>query len=670
MEEATIAKIASEALKPVSSVIDALLGPKLQRIRNWAEKRELQNRLGSRLIDVLLDEYLRRLLRRICGITTIVFLEQILPLTSIYEPLLVIERYGAREGGLPSALNVNTLKIGHSYLIVDSAGMGKSTLAKHLVLETLHSTTRIPVFLELRRIGDTESLLEKLATEFDKSKTDVDENVLLMLLEAGNFTIVLDGYDEIPSQYRSSIGQQITELAVRCDKNCLILTSRPEVPLPELSNSKVFEINALNRTQAESLVLRYDAIANIDVGRRLIAQYDSIPERFLETPLLIVLLYRTYGFNQSIATRVSSFYDEVFNALYKGHDLSKAGFARPKSSQLDGQDFRRLLRGFSFLLSVRQRDNLKTETEALRFVEEAITLTGIKPQSPASFLEDLLLAVPLLIKDGTDYRFVHKSMREFFTAEFLAHDSNGEQIIEGIRDGHLYASFIASFEYLSDIDPKLFQRLIVAPLAKRVLSQRKRIKNPYIHSIRFVMEARLAIWPHEKYVAKSGDVDIPSPRGFAVWYFYGKIKRKEYVVTVATRRSQSIPASAWDAITIPVSDLRNISHDDYNFGTLEGVIPTEQWIAIDDDRVIKSADEPAIAGIFQMVLGNPSITVEASARHRREVRVLSETSCQSILDEIRQENQTQNWVNKLISDKSARTSRITSKRKRATDLNA
>ena len=41
MSEAGLTKIATEALKPVSTFIDALLGPKLQRIRNWAEKQEL-----------------------------------------------------------------------------------------------------------------------------------------------------------------------------------------------------------------------------------------------------------------------------------------------------------------------------------------------------------------------------------------------------------------------------------------------------------------------------------------------------------------------------------------------------------------------------------------------------------------------------------------------------
>ena len=186
MEEATIAKIATESLKPFSIVIDALLAPRLQRIKNWSEKRELSNRLGSTLIDVLLDQYLRHLLRRISGITTIVFPQQVLPLTSIYEPLTLTVKYASSEF-LNIEFDIHTLEAGHNYTIVDSAGMGKSTFAKHLVLEILNSTAKIPIFFELRRIDETDSLLGNLATEFDTTKKDLDERLLLMLLEEGNF---------------------------------------------------------------------------------------------------------------------------------------------------------------------------------------------------------------------------------------------------------------------------------------------------------------------------------------------------------------------------------------------------------------------------------------------------------------------------------------------------
>lgn len=236
------------------------------------------------------------------------------------------------------------------------------------------------MFLELRRISESETILGKLCSEIDETKTDVDERLLTKLLEDGNFVIILDGYDELPENLRPRIREEITQLALLSSNNSLVLTSRPEISLPELPESTLYRINPLNKYQAVSLLRRYDAVASIDIGEKLIEQLDSVNEQFLQTPLLIVLLYRTYGFNQSIATRISSFYDEIFNALYKGHDLTKAGFARPKLSNLDPADFRRLLRAFAFLMAARQQEIIAGLSEAISIVSEASKLSGMQPE--------------------------------------------------------------------------------------------------------------------------------------------------------------------------------------------------------------------------------------------------------------------------------------------------
>lgn len=642
MTEITVGKIASEALKPVSGVIDALLGARVQRLKKWSEKQELSSRLGSGVIDVLLDDYLRRLLRRICGITTIVFPQKPLSITSIYEPLSLSEKY-VPGGSQEANFNLQTLKAGHNYLIVDSAGMGKSTFAKHFVLEIFNFTTKIPIFLELRRIDETESLLGKIASEIDVTKKDVDEQVLRLLLDEGDFIIILDGYDELPDQLREKVGQQITELALRSDSNSLILTSRPEVTLPELPDSKIFTIDPLQRSQAESLVLRYDAIAEIEVGKNLIGQFDIVSERFLETPLLVVLLYRTYGFNQSIATRVSSFYDEVFNALYKGHDLSKAGFARAKSSGLDSEDFRRLLRGFSFLLTAHQKDNLKSRSEGIKFVHEAARLMSVEPTTPSAFFDDLLLAVPLLVKDGIEYRFIHKSICEFFAAEFLAYQSNSKQIIEGIRDGNLYQSFINSFQYLSDINPSLFRRLILAPLAKSVLESS--IRNPYISTICFLTEARFGVWD-------TGNVLDARDKIFNTRVFtHGKVNGREYTLAVTySGNCRKLPAAAWKALTVadPIAD-NYIHHHGFDFSGLKFAPIAREWIPIDDEWVLNNAEHPSMIAALRNSLNIMEKEHIKIAGFTDDVKILSYTSCQNLLEQIEKEAETQSWLETLIS---------------------
>jgi len=647
MSEAALTKIATEALKPVSSVIDALLGPKIQRIKNWAEKRDLDSRLGNGVIDVLLDRHMRRLLRRTCGITTIVFPQRVLPLTSIYEPLTLKEGHIQLTPNELAPFGIGELEKGLNYYIVDSAGMGKSTFAKHLVLEILASTNKIPLFLELRRIGENETLLGKLASEIDESKKDVDERLLPLLLKESEFVLILDGYDEVPEQIRKSLGEQVTQLAIQCENLQLIVTARPEVSLPELPDSRVLTIDPLSKQQAESLVLRYDAVANINVGRKLAAQFDVVSEQFLRTPLLVVLLYRTYGFNQSIATRISSFYDEVFNALYKGHDLSKAGFAREKFSKLDSEDFRRLLRGFSFLLAARQKDNLNSRTEGVAVVNEAVQLTSVQPSSASAFFDDLLLAVPFLVREGTEYRFIHRSLGEFFAAEFLAYQPNSERVIQHIRDGNLYKSFLNTFQFLSEINPSLFRRLIVAPIAKRVVETP--IDNPHVRAMRFLSPTLITVWPAVGVSRRDfkSNARVPMVEGFSAQsLLYGRIKGRLYALVVMFKHSLlALPDAAFQTI----SELRENSYDidlEYDFDFLENVIGDKEWIPIEDERILNIAEQPIIT---EMMLRANRFACTFTTGDFESKRIITVRACEDLLEQIRKEDDTHDWLETIVA---------------------
>jgi hypothetical protein len=343
---------ASESLrKQTSSIIDALIAPKVERIRAWAKTRDIQSRLEEPRVIAAFDGYLKRLLRRVSGLSTIVFPQQTLPLPEVYEPLLLADKHTRK------SISVDEIRRdGSRNYIVDGAGMGKSTFARHLILTELIKEDRIPLLLELRRLKSQDGLIKGIARELDDLHTVFDREALMRLLSIGRFLIVLDGFDEVPEERRSVISADIEELATKSENSAIILTARPEIPLPEMAESRALSLCPLSEEQAVSLLRRLDAFANISVGEGLISQLNKVPDQFLRVPLLVALLYRTYGFNGSISTKTSSFYDEVYNALYKGHDLSKSGFARQKSSDLEVEDFRRLLRARSHFLPLHASD--------------------------------------------------------------------------------------------------------------------------------------------------------------------------------------------------------------------------------------------------------------------------------------------------------------------------
>lgn len=499
--EATALSIAKEVLKPSSGIIDALLTPKIKRLREWAAGRDLRARIDQDKLEDAFLAYMRRLLSRVSGVTTLVFPQQVLALPAIYESLkLEVRPLNAgmtletntppAKGRLTRTQNqvteISITRPGRRTYIVDSAGMGKSTFARHLIMREIVDSDRIPIFLELRRIGEGTSLFEALARDLDELHRVFDREAFLSLLARGRFLLVLDGLDEVSSATLPSLCQQIEELSTKAEESAIILTSRPEAPLPTMAGAQLLTFAPLSIEQAQSLVRRYDAVGQIDVGARLIRRFDTLPQQFLTTPLLVALSYRSFGYNGEVSSKVTSFYDELYSALYKGHDLTKAGFSRKKESGLDVDAFRRLLRGFAFLLAIQQKNSLSNSTAALKTIDDSIRLTGTHPTSSAAFLEDLLLAVPLLVRDGPELRFAHRTIEEFFAAEYIAFAQDGFEIAQEICRMQEGDRFSQMMSFLKDISPSLFKKAVAAPIARDFLAYCPDIKRDSVRTLAFL----------------------------------------------------------------------------------------------------------------------------------------------------------------------------------------
>jgi hypothetical protein len=641
MDEKAIATLATEALKPVSRVIDALLAPKLERMRIQAKKRELINRLQDPVVNKLLDNYFKRLLRYVSGITTIVFPQQVLPVPKIYEPLSLEDMIG-REGFEDQiTLTATDLKPGHSYFIIDSAGMGKSTFAKHLVLDIFHSTVNIPLFLELRRIEESESLLGRLSKEIDEEQDDIDEKFLRVLLDQGGYVIILDGYDELTKDARERIREQITNITIRYLENSLVLTSRPEVTLPGFPLGGSYRIQPLERAQAESLVLRYDAVANIEVGKGLIGEFENVSEEFLRTPLLLVLLYRTYGYNHSIASNVNAFYDDVYAAFYKGHDLSKAGFSRDKLSGLDSENFRRLLRGLAFLLLMENRYSLKTRTEGCDVIEKAMKFTSIMPSSASAYFDDLLVSVPLLVSDGTQFRFIHKSIVEFFAAEYLASVPNAEKNIKMIRDSYLSDWFINSFDFLAELNPSLFRRSILAPLARKFLVTKNLFEDPLLRTLSFCEFTHIGIIPADGvFEGTQTRWDRLGGRPYAIAH----LDQSYRLVFIRNDRWEGMSAKVLEFLSKPRQEYDPELYEPTGLPWPEKKIP-----GLPASGRFFSLSSKALLGFFRYEPFRNSAARVLRSMPWSSIRTLDDDACKSVLTRIREERKAQNLIENIIA---------------------
>lgn len=453
---------------------------------------------------------------------------------------------------------------------------------------------------------------------------------------------MLDGLDEVPSGARATLSHQIEELSTRAAKCTIILTSRPDVPLPTMTGSRLLTIAPLSEEQSKSLVRRYDAVGNIDVGERLISRFETLPQQFLRTPLLVALLYRSFGYNGEVSSKISSFYDELYSALYKGHDLTKAGFAREKQSALDFDSFRRLLRGFAFLLVAQQRAVLANATTAHEAIEAAGRLTSVSPTSASAFLNDLLLAVPLMVRDGRELRFAHKTIAEYFAAEHLAYAPGGAEIFPDMCHRDHASKFIETVGFVSEISPVMFKNVAAKPIAEAFLAHRPDIENSALRTLSFIAPGACI------YVGRDSDHEpgegLSPPKGAVKTYLkIATADGKRYLLGIAVAHQIN-----------PLLPLVNtVLGEEYIPDGCATTAPSRlkdlvrtPWVPVTDPRLWNPAVEPLIDELVAHVLSD-LLHSEWTVSERTSY-TFNDTRAALLLSELESEEQTRTLLHKLI----------------------
>ncbi|MBS8258652.1 NACHT domain-containing protein [Roseibium polysiphoniae] len=451
---------ANAALNQSKSIVDAILGPKINRIKKWAHEKDVKGRISEEKLGDLFKFYLERAITSAESVQSIVFPQSLIPLQEIYEPLY-LRGEGSRRITFEEIINTNK----NNVTIIDHAGMGKSTFSKSLFLEVCKSRNEVPIIFNLRNYDRVKSLILLLKEELDEVDGEFDSEIFTALLKQGRFIIILDGFDEVNPLVQSDVRREIEEFAVRIGNSKIILTSRPQDNIPVLIGSSRYSFEKLSLEKAKSIVRKYDAFANIEIGERLIKQISRVPSSLLESPLLVALLYKSFGTNNEISQRLTSFYSDTYSALFKGHDLTKAGFSREKRSKLNEDEFRQIIRALAFCCIATQKLSWLSEEDILSSISKAKKMSSVECDIRA-VLGDLLSAVPLLIKDGREIRFIHKTFIEFFAAEFIEKAPNSESTLQKIIDSPSWRAFSSAFEYLEELSPSLSRTIFLAPIAR------------------------------------------------------------------------------------------------------------------------------------------------------------------------------------------------------------
>ena len=474
LEITTTAAIVSAAKHLVEPFVEKYVTSKLQSFAERCRKKHKEVMIPT---SEHFQEYLERMYDKNSIINTLVFHNSQRQLKDIYvaQTLVKENRFDDDEITRIEGLPANLIKKYKKILITDTAGMGKSTIMKRMFVDLIDKgldVVGIPMYIELNKLNKNHSILTEIQEDLNSLSEEFDNDLLLKLIRTGGFVFFLDGFDEISIKDRSEVAIDVhTFISKAGNKNYYIMTSRPDSGLASFGDFQSFKIQPLKKEEAFELLEKYDLSKKKILSRKLVellktGHYNTIDD-YLFNPLLVSLLYTAYDYNQSIPFEKHRFYGVVFDAYFEKHDTSKPMKTRDKFSGLTHDGFDRILRyvGYKCLTNLGVKFD---EDTILNTIREARAFCGNMSFAESDLLKDLVSSVPLFCKEGTSYKWVHKSLLEYFAARFIYCDAkqNQDRILSAIYKSGNFSKYYNMLDIYFDIDYKGFSKNITLSLCE------------------------------------------------------------------------------------------------------------------------------------------------------------------------------------------------------------
>ncbi|WP_426430110.1 NACHT domain-containing protein [Winogradskyella sp. HB-48] len=452
----------SAASPLIKTLVETFVKPKLEKFRD--KFKSIDSDKVYIPTEEHFQEYYHRTYKKLAVINTLVFNNSQRFLKEIYLPLTLSS---TNEEKIKYQIDSYPEKMCYEYgniLITDTAGMGKSTLMKRIFIDIIDQNIGIPIIVELRRLTKVKTILSEIQEQLNSINKDFDNNLLLELLAEGGFIIILDGYDEISLTDREVVTADLQDFISKASNNEFFITSRPEKALLSFGNFQEFRINPLNKKEAFELLRKYDHQGSVSslLIKKLQEQEMANIEEFLTNPLLVSLLFTAFEHKQAIPFKKYLFYRQVYDANFESHDLTKGdSYTHDKYSKLEIDDFHRVLRHLGFSCFKLQKIEFSKD-EILKLISDSKEFCAGLKFNESSFLEDLLRTVPLFTQDGNYYRWAHKSLQEYFAAQFIYLDSKEKQnaILDKLYNHSNLEKFINVIDLYYDMDYKTFRNRI------------------------------------------------------------------------------------------------------------------------------------------------------------------------------------------------------------------
>lgn len=363
--------------------------------------------------------------------------------------------------------------------IIGDAGSGKSTLVKHLFLNSIAEKFCIPILIELRYLNDfTGSIEDYIKEKIFENKLTPNEKILIRLLKDGKFVFFLDGYDEIRSDSQQKVVEKLNNFIDKYRLNRYLLTSRPYSNIELLPLFHNYKIENLNDDEIKKFISSQNI--NQELNEKIIksiseSSIDYI-KSYLTNPLLLTLYILTFSTNSSIPQKKYIFYRRVLDVLFKEHDsITKIGYERELATNLSQEEFEEILKIFSFISYFErfydfEKDYLNNLLDIIKKKRPLLKFNN------NSLITDLKSAINLWTEDGGLHAFAHRSMQEYFAALYIKginenKDNTYSKVQSKLFNKRRHGENSNFLSLLNEMDEYNFKKFMLLPALKIIKSK-------------------------------------------------------------------------------------------------------------------------------------------------------------------------------------------------------
>ena len=382
---------------------------------------------------------------------------------------------------------------GSKLLIIGNGGMGKTILLKHFCVNSIEVANKVPVFISLRWLNNEPIFEESFETIIYKQlkvfSFKLSYEYFLYSLEGDRYLFIFDGFDEISREKQAWISHMLSDFTRKYRDNYFVISSREDEKIAALDEYKVLTMCPLSFEQAKGLINKLDIghafkerfFAELQNG--LYKEYYS----FISVPLLLSILFITYIEKSTVPKALNEFYEEAFETLLYRHDRKKEGFERILESGLSYEAFRNVFMLFCFRTYFKEQYSF-TKQNLIQQLSDTTDLLNISV-NVYQYQNDLTQIACMLIRDGREYVFVHRSFQEYFAAYYVSLEIDEKQrnLCHKLWERKYFSVYDADkrrdfyicpvrgqrsfFEMLQSIEPKKFDHILFWPLLEMIYNE-------------------------------------------------------------------------------------------------------------------------------------------------------------------------------------------------------